>query len=102
MFEAADEEKNGSLTSEHILDILGSNMGMNERYQYETILRKIDSDQNGRIDYSEFLNLTISHENLLSNKNLEITFKNLDIDQDKSVSLAELQKAFEAGGNKKT
>jgi Ca2+-binding EF-hand superfamily protein len=54
------------------------------------------------IDYSEFLNLTIQHEKLLTEENLKITFMNLDLDNNGTVTVDELQKVFEAGGNKKT
>ena len=84
------------------MDILNINGDSQDRIKYELILKKIDSDGNNKISYSEFLNLTIQHENLLTKENLLITFKHLDIDNNDSVSLEELKKAFQAGGNKKT
>jgi Ca2+-binding EF-hand superfamily protein len=39
---------------------------------------------------------------LLSESNLKMTFKTLDFDGDGELSIPELRKAFELGGNKKT
>ena len=84
------------------MGILNKNGDSQDRLKYEKILQKIDSDGNNKISYSEFLNLTIQHENLLTKENLQITFRNLDIDNNGSVTIDELKKAFQAGGNKKT
>jgi Ca2+-binding EF-hand superfamily protein len=62
----------------------------------------LDSNGNGRIDYSEFLDLTVEHKKLLNKRNLEITFNNLDIDNSGFLTIDELKKTFEGAGNKKS
>ena len=52
------------------MGILNKNGDSQDRLKYEKILQKIDSDGNNKISYSEFLNLTIQHENLLTKENL--------------------------------
>lgn len=75
----------------------------NEDYEeFSKLLTKIDSDRSGKIDYSEFINLTMERKKLLSRENLTITFRSLDLDNSGTLEIDELRKAFEAGGNKKT
>lgn len=66
---------------------------------YKPVLSSLDSDKSGTINYSEFISLCMQKSSLLSDQNLEITFKTLDYDNNGSLSLAELSKAFEFGGN---
>ena len=59
MFEVADKDRDGSLSEHEITNIISEVCGKQNTQKYELILKKFDSDKNKRIDYSEFLNLTI-------------------------------------------
>lgn len=83
-------------------DILKAHVGSEDLEEFKEILKKIDSDRSGQIDYSEFINLTIEKKKLLSKENLTITFKTLDIDSSGYLTMDELKKSFEAGGSKKS
>jgi len=70
--------------------------------KFKEMLMEMDADANGNINYSEFLILLTEKQRLLSKENLKITFDTLDFDSSGSLSLAELRRAFEFNGNKKT
>jgi Ca2+-binding EF-hand superfamily protein len=62
----------------------------------------MDSDSNNKINYSEFLGMLTEKKNLLTDLNLKTTFQTLDFDNNGSLSVQELKRAFEFGGNTKT
>ena len=62
----------------------------------------MDSDSNKKINYSEFLGMLTEKKNLLTDLNLKTTFQTLDFDNSGSLSVQELKRAFEFGGNQKT
>ena len=70
--------------------------------EFLKIIAKCDADADGNISYTEFLNLAMDHKKLLHKDNLKCTFETLDLDYNGFLSMAELRKAFEAGGNKRT
>lgn len=47
---------------------------------WEEILVSIDSNGDGRVDFSEFISAAYNRSKLVSEKNLEIAFKMFDID----------------------
>lgn len=57
----------------------------------------IDSNNSGSIDYSEFISFTNEQQKLLSVENLKKTFKKLDLDNNGTLSIDELKKAFDGG-----
>ena len=61
----------------------------------------MDLDRNGKINYSEFIDITIEKKQLLQRKNLEVAFKTLDYNRDGKLTYDELQRTFELGGNVK-
>ena len=57
-------------------------------------MKSVDIDNNGVIDYNEFLTATMDRDKLTSKKNLEITFKNFDKDNSGKISLNEIKSIF--------
>eukprot|EP00347_Sterkiella_histriomuscorum_P023324 403335085 len=103
LFEAVDDDKNGTLSFDEIKKILKQHLSSEDYDEFVKLIKdKLDSNSNGRIDYSEFLDLTVEHKKLLSRFNLEITFNNLDVDNSGFLTIDELKKTFEAAGNKKS
>ena len=52
---------------------------------------KVDTDNSGEIDYSEFVVSTMNEQNLLSNNKLQIAFKMFDKDGGGSISTEEIK-----------
>ncbi len=44
----------------------------------ETILRSVDANENGEIEYSEFVQASINRKKLITDENLKIIFEQLD------------------------
>lgn len=57
-------------------------------------MKSVDIDNNGVIDYNEFLTATMDRDKLTSKKNLELTFKNFDKDGSGKISVAEIKSIF--------
>lgn len=57
-------------------------------------MKKIDTDENGRINYSEFLMVSMNREQLLTNERLDQAFKMFDTNGDNEVSVDEVRAMF--------
>lgn len=68
----------------------------------EKAIIALDTDKSGKIDYTEFIHLTIEKKKYLQKENLELTFKIMDVDGNGKLTIEELRKAFEAGSNART
>ena len=60
----------------------------------DDVFNQIDNDNNGCIDYSEFLAATINRDKFLSKQRLQQAFKMFDKDGDGNIDTDELQKTF--------
>jgi len=67
--------------------------------EVDKILKKVDADGSGEIDYSEWLVATISKEHLLSKEKLKQAFKLFDEDDSGTISSEEVKKVL-CGGKK--
>ena len=61
------------------------------------MIKSIDLDGNGVIDYNEFLTCAMNKEKILKNENLEICFKAFDSDNSGKISLDEISAIFNNG-----
>ena len=61
------------------------------------MIKSIDLDGNGVIDYNEFLACTMSKDKILRNENLELCFKAFDLDNSGKISLDEISSLFKRG-----
>ncbi|EKX74349.1 protein kinase domain containing protein [Theileria equi strain WA] len=62
--------------------------------QVDLILQEIDFDNNGYIDYSEFLTVAMDRRTLFSKERLEKAFKLFDVDNSGTISCSELSRIF--------
>ncbi len=80
VFQNLDLDGDGTLSKEELIHayrkILGKNKEVEEKV--EMILGSLDINNNGNLDYSEFLIGTINQENFLTNKRLRSGFNMLD------------------------
>ncbi|UKJ88413.2 calmodulin-like domain protein kinase [Theileria orientalis] len=82
----------------HYLKLKGKNMQhltpAEIEEQVDTILQDIDFDNNGYIDYSEFLTVAMDRRTLFSKERLEKAFKLFDYDNSGTISCDEIAKLF--------
>jgi len=99
-FKALDVDHDGQLTKEELrlgyMKIMGMSNELAEE-EAERIMRTIDTNNNGSIDYSEFVNATISKANLLKKERLEAAFKVFDRNGDGKISADEMRFLFNEG-----
>lgn len=96
-FTALDKNKDGKLSFEEIAEVICQHLTVDKSAIVMNILRdKIDSNRSGMIDYSEFISFTVQHEKLLTRENLKKAFEKIDLDNNGTLSVDELKKAFEA------
>jgi len=102
VFEELDEDKDGLLIKEEVLkgfqkyNIVSE---LTEQNGIDEIINRIDRNKNGSIDYSEFVIATVNRKKLLAKSNLEATFKLIDKDDSKALTIDELKDFFAGQGN---
>ena len=67
---------------------------------YVELMKSLDRDGNGSIDYTEFITGAIDKATLLNVDNLTAAFKLLDADNSGTISIEELKSAFDSHGEK--
>ena len=65
-----------------------------KKHQLERIIQSMDFDNNGYIEYEEFIRATISKENLFTDINLKTAFDMFDLDKNGSISLSEIKEVL--------
>ena len=55
------------------------------------IIKRIDYDKNGEINYSEWLMTVVSREKIMSQEKLESIFKLFDKDKSSTISVSEIE-----------
>jgi calcium-dependent protein kinase len=79
IYQEIDRDQDGLLNKEEIVEAFKkfeiNNSGQDD---IEDIIKRIDRNDNGTIDYSEFVIAAINKKKLLDKKNLEATFKMID------------------------
>lgn len=93
VFRQLDVDGNGMLSVDEIRSGMSRHTGMTDA-NIEELIRKVDLDANGEVNYSEFLAATIDWGNEMSRERLEQAFKLFDADGSGKISLDELVLAF--------
>jgi len=100
-FQLLDTNSDGKLTREEIINgyrtIFGSE---NPEEDADAILKQLDNNNSGTIDYSEFVIATINRQTLLSKGRLEQAFKIFDQDGNGYITADELREIFNPGNTK--
>jgi calcium-dependent protein kinase len=100
LFQNFDLNGDGVLTKEEILNgykqILGD---VEAELEAERIMKEVDLDKSGTIDYNEFVLASISQQKLINKEKLEATFKIFDKDGNGTISADEIKSVLCQGGN---
>ena len=94
-----DKNKDGVLNKEEIIESYRNVYGCIDQDIVENMIKSIDTDGNGVIDYHEFLNCTMNRDKILSKKNLAYAFKAFDKDGNGSISIEEIMSIFKKTSN---
>ena len=94
-----DKNKDGVLNKEEIIISYKNVYGSIDEDIVENMIKSIDLDGNGVVDYNEFLNCTMNRDKILSKKNLEYAFKAFDKDGNGSISIDEIMSIFKKTSN---
>ncbi len=70
------------------------------KQEYVQLVKNLDKDGNGKIDYTEFITGAIDKATLLNVENLTAAFKLIDKDNSGDISIQELKEAFDSHGEK--
>lgn len=100
VFKTIDTNGDGKLSKEELLIHYKKVMGdMHAEEEVNHIMNEVDTDNNGFINYTEFLKASISQKTLASSENLRRAFDLFDLDKSGSISAAELKKVLQGGIN---
>ncbi|CAD8156509.1 unnamed protein product [Paramecium octaurelia] len=94
-FQALDTNNDGRLSREELVNGYKKVMSdIDAETQVDEIMKKIDADGSGSIDYSEFVYATINREKLLATERLLQAFKIIDKDKSGAITKDEIKLAF--------
>lgn len=79
---------------QHYVKVMGQE---NAEEEVNGIMKEVDTDSSGFINYTEFLKAAMSQRLLLSSQNLRKAFDLFDKDNSGTISAAELKKVLEGG-----
>ena len=97
IFRYLDRDGDGRISINELKESLCDNCGELESREAEVIMAKIDLDNNGFIEYDEFLHATIEKSTFLSESNLKQAFDLFDIDKGGSISSDEVRSIISGG-----
>lgn len=96
-FQSIDTDLSGTLSFEELREgfarCFGSELEDVEG-EVRRIMREVDVDHSGEIDYSEFITATLSKQQLLSKDRLEYAFGVFDLDQSGTITADELKQVL--------
>lgn len=91
-FLAMDVNNDGKLDKQEMLVLYKSKFGDEQQAieVVESMMSKVDVDNSGFIDYTEFIAASIGEKKLMSKKNLQVVFAMFDKDGSGTISASEL------------
>ena len=94
-FDKIDVNKEGEISKEELIKCLETIYPSQEaKLRAENIFKEIDFNNDGSINFSEFLTVNIQKEKLLSEETLDRAFKMFDLDGNGYITIDELKKAM--------
>ena len=98
VFARIDTNGDGKISKEELVTVYSELMSDTEAKEIvDLIMREVDTDGSGFMDYTEFLKAGMDQKQLLSMKNLERAFSLFDRDGSGTISIAEIRKVLASG-----
>lgn len=98
IFQKIDSNGDGRISKHELYEEYFKLMGAADAEQeVEWIMKQVDVDNSGFIDYSEFVVAASRKETLINKSNLEICFKSFDTDGNGKISSSELKAILDNG-----
>lgn len=92
-FDTLDKNKDGTLSHAEIVEGMQSH-SLPIPEDFDAMLRQIDSDSSGKIDFSEFIAATLSHKQYMKREILWEAFRTFDTDGSGEITAAELKEVL--------
>ena len=95
-FKSIDKDGTGFIEVDELRKVL-ANANFSKvlsQKEIEDIIKQIDNDDNGKINYSEFIAATIDIRKYLTRARVEAIFKSFDVDDDEMITDLNLKNAF--------
>ena len=97
-FQQLDKDGDGKITRSELMEEYTKVMNLEEaKRTVDEVIERLDQDQDGNIDYTEFLISCSDYQKLVSQANLEVAFKMFDTDESGTITLDEIKGVLENG-----
>jgi calcium-dependent protein kinase len=97
LFRSLDTDNSGTLSTTELKEgfvMLFGNEISDIDSEVERIMKQVDLDGSGEIEYSEFVSATLNRQQLLSKERLEMAFKAFDLDGSGTITANELKQVL--------
>lgn len=98
VFKDIDKDGDGKISVNELAEEYSKLLESEEAYkEAEKIMREVDSDNSGYIDYTEFLKVNLNTQKVLSNERMKKAFQMFDKDESGTISALELKEVLQGG-----
>lgn len=97
-FQRLDKDGDGKITRAELMEEYKKIMNIEEANKtVDEIILRLDQDQDGNIDYTEFLVSCADYQKILSHENLKIAFQMFDTDGSGTITVDEIKMTLDGG-----
>lgn len=97
-FQQLDKDGDGKIIRSELMEEYTKTMNFDDaRRTVDEIIERLDQDQDGNIDYTEFLISCSEYQKLVSQENLKMAFKVFDIDGSGMITLDDIKNVLQNG-----
>jgi|JI6StandDraft_1071083.scaffolds.fasta_scaffold00423_19 calcium-dependent protein kinase len=93
LFKEHDRNHDGCLEYSEVAEILRK-IGIADQKEIERLIRAIDTERNGNVNFNSFLAATLHSSVYKSNNRMEMAFNLFDVEKRGSISLANIKKVI--------
>jgi calcium-dependent protein kinase len=100
-FRDMDKDNSGSIEINEMKDAFRGSSNCSEE-ELNQIFYNVDFNQDGQVNYSEFLAATINKDKAVSQSNLEFAFHHFDVDNSGIITVENMKEVFKRQGRNVT